>query len=117
MAGSLRWPGPALGAVRCPAAAWSCPAQARSPHSHTSSAQAAGRTQRRAPAGDWSDLMLYELAGHCSPDNGNCKIEGEMLLLSNSHPDCHRWVDAAAAVAAVGSLVGSDLSSYRKIHQ
>lgn len=59
--------------------------------------------------------MLYELAGHCSPDNGNCKTEEEMLLLSNSHPDFHKWVDAAA-VAAVDSLVGSDLSSYRKIH-
>lgn len=58
--------------------------------------------------------MLYELAGQESPDNGNCKTEGETLLLSNSHQDCHRWV--AAAAVAVDSLVGSDLSSYRQIH-
>lgn len=45
-----------LGAVRCPAAASSCPAQARSPHSHILSAQATSRVQRRAPAGDWSYL-------------------------------------------------------------
>lgn len=57
--------------------------------------------------------MLYELAGQYSPDNGNCKTEGETLLLSNSHQDRHRWV---AAAAAVGSLVGSDLLSYRQIH-
>lgn len=57
--------------------------------------------------------MLYELAGQYSPDNGNCKMEGETLLLSNSHQNCHRWVVAAAAV---DSLVGSDLLSYRQIH-
>lgn len=57
--------------------------------------------------------MLYELAGQYSPDNGNCKMEEETILLSNSHQDCHRWVVAAAAV---DSLVGSGLSSYRQIH-
>lgn len=59
--------------------------------------------------------MLYELAGQYSPDNGNCKTEGEMLLLSDSHQDCHRWVVVAVA-AAVDLLVGSDLLSYRQIH-
>lgn len=37
-----------------------------------------------------------------------------MLLLSDFHQYCHRW--AAAAAAAVDSLVGSDLSSCRQTH-
>lgn len=66
-----------------------------------------------------SYLILYELAGQDSPDNGNCKTEGETLLLSNSHQNCHRWVAVAAVAAvavAVDSLVGSGLSSYRQTH-
>lgn len=67
---------------------------------------------------DSSYLTFYELSGHYSPDTGNCKTKGETLLLSNSHQDFHRWVVvvAAAAVAAVDSLFGSNLLSYRQIH-
>lgn len=63
--------------------------------------------------------MLYELAGQYSPDNGNCKMEGETLLLSNSRWDCHGWVvvvPGAVDAAPVDSLVGSDLLGYRQTH-